>query len=133
MLVIRTYKLNDNLLETIKLFFSNNNMTISINGSVLDYESFQYQIIDIKYINVNTDEYIITNEFILNLLDTIHEPFPNDYDKNNHLEIITKFIYDNITEFVYDRNDTEKFIKDYTNGMKRVVENKKYDSLLYDN
>lgn len=143
MLVIRTYKLNDNLLETLKLFFSNNNMTISINGSVLDYESFQYQIIDIKYINVNINEYIITNEFISNLLDIIHEPFPNNYDENNNLEVITKF-NDNIIELVCERNelakrhgniinDTEKFIKDYTNGIKRVVENKKYDSLLCDN
>jgi hypothetical protein len=110
-------------------------MSISINGYVLDYESFQYQIIDIKYINVNINEYIITNEFISNLLDIIHEPFPNNYDKNNNLEVITKSIDTDTNIFTDDNiiNDTEKFIKDYTNDMKRVIEIKKYDSLLYDN
>jgi hypothetical protein len=130
--VIRTYTLNDAVLETITLVFDGTILNIKINGKVLDNESYQYHYIDVQYNNVYLP-YEFSNKFINDLLDILHEPFPSDNSNeiyNNSIEITKANKISKIPKINGD--DTELFLLHYPDFKSRNVINKKYTSLLLD-
>jgi hypothetical protein len=128
----RIYKLSNKILETISIYVTNYKLIIKINGSILDYESFQHQYIDIIYYNVTTP--CITNEFINTLFDLLHEPFP--INNENHIyknyEVETNIDYNNVENPKNDRDDTALFLTHFPNFKFRNIINKKYTPLLLD-
>jgi hypothetical protein len=108
--VIRTYTLNNIILETIILSYEDLLLHIKINSKVLDYESLQYHYIDVQYNNISIPYMIDINEF----LDLLHKPFPS----GNQNEIYNKVVYDiviNSVEYIpiSESDDTQLFMNHY--------------------